>query len=182
MSTWLRLILITMTVGGGFAGFCVGVQTFFRSSNHSAYVIALFGVMMAFQLFVTVSGLIFVQHPRETRPLFAALLIQVPWFSCSWFLYKFTSGFDLLVGIIYPKGAEALTLRWNGLNIGGESQFSLGHNDPLILGLNLWAILMLVLLHRSKQLHSPGDSSAEEPTAPSAIDTPPPVPPSPITP
>jgi hypothetical protein len=151
MSTWLRLALITMTVGGGFAGLCSVVQAFFKSEGGSPVTMGLFAVMLVFYLFVIASGLLFVQHPQNTRPLFAALIIQVPWFSSSWFAYKFTTGFDVLFGMLYPQGGGSLTFRWNFF-LGGESQFTFGQSAPFILGINLWALAMLVLLHRSARL------------------------------
>ena len=149
MSTWLRLTLITMTIGGGFAGLCSVVQTFSKSENRSPATVGLFAVMLIFYLFVVTSGLLFVLYPQNTRPLLAALIIQVPWFSSSWFVYKFTSGFDVLFGVLYPQGGGSLTFKGNFF-LGGESQFSLGQSDPFILGINLWALAMLVLLLRSK--------------------------------
>lgn len=167
MSTWLRLTLITMTVGGGFAGLCLVVQTFFKSEDRSPAKMTLLAVMLVFYLFVTASGLLFVQHPQNTRPLLASLIIQVPWFSFSWFAYKFATGFDVLLGILYPQGSGRLTFRWN-FYLGGESQFSLGQSgDPFIFGINLWALAMLVLLHRSARLPAPVVRSLDETVNPS---------------
>jgi len=170
MSAWLRFALIIMTVGGGFAGLCSVLQTFFKSEDRSPSMVALVAVMLVFYLFVTASGLLFVQHPQNTRPLLAALIIQVPWFSSPWFAYKFTTGFDVLFGMVYPQGLGSLTLRGNAY-LGGESHFSLGHGEPFILGVNLWALAMVVLLHRSARFRVPVAPSLDETAKPAPVET-----------
>ena len=170
MSTWLRLTLITMTVGGGFAGLCMVVQTFFKSEDRSPLAMALMAVMLFFYVFVTASGLLFVQNPQNTRPLLAALIIQLPWFSTPWLAYKFTTGFDVLFGIVYPQAGGSLTFRWN-FYLGGQSQFQLGHIETFILGINVWALAMIVLLYRATRSHAPV-AAFNKPVTPAPLETP----------
>jgi hypothetical protein len=79
MKPWLRLTLITATVGGGFTGIAVTVQALLNPQNQSPLL--LMGFFLALFTYVTVSGLIFVQNPERKRPLIAALAIQIPWIS-----------------------------------------------------------------------------------------------------
>ena len=60
MKPWLRLTLITMTVGGGFAGFVSTLQSLFNSLRASTLNLLLTVVFMGLYAFVTASGLLFV--------------------------------------------------------------------------------------------------------------------------
>ena len=99
MKTWLRLTLITMTVGGGFAGVLLTLSSLFNSQSRGVtYLIFVVGFLAMF-LFVMASGLLFVHDPRRVRPLLAALTMQTPWISTPLLVYKFAAEFHLAVSI-----------------------------------------------------------------------------------
>lgn len=83
MKPWLRLALITMTVGGGFTGVVVNLQALFNSPGASILKLVLDLIFMGLYVFVCVSGLMFVHNPSRRGPLVAALAVQIPWISSS---------------------------------------------------------------------------------------------------
>jgi len=91
MKTWLRLTIITMTVGGGFSGVALTSQVLVHSTVlwPNNLVIASFLVLYAL---VLASGLLFVQNPRNTRLIIVALAIQVPCLLSPIVVYRFASG------------------------------------------------------------------------------------------
>jgi hypothetical protein len=113
MKTWLRLVLITMTVGGGFAGVLITGQLLFNSGSQGLAYSVIMAVFLALYAFVTASGLLFVYNPRRIHPLFAALAIQIPWISSPLLVYKVAAGFHLVltVGSFEYAGVSRVTFR-----------------------------------------------------------------------
>lgn len=95
MQPWLRLTLITMTVGGGFAGFVGTLQSLFNSPGVSTFKLVLILIFMGLYVFVTVCGLLYVNDPGRTGPLVAALALQIPWISSPLIVYKFAAGAEV---------------------------------------------------------------------------------------
>jgi hypothetical protein len=93
MKTWLRLLLILVSVGGGFTGAALTAQVITHPGKQQASNPIVFGLMLAIFCFVTVSGILFVYDPRRTKLLQLALWLQVPWISSSILLYKLLFGF-----------------------------------------------------------------------------------------
>jgi len=150
MSTWLRLTLITMTVGGGFSGLAVMIQYAIQSPRQQTLSLLLTMLLLTLYAFVTAAGLVFAQSPRRTLLLFGALLIQVPWLSSSMLVYKFAAGAGAFIGAKYPSGAGGPTATYE-YSVGTSSTVAMlqGNGDPFIVGVNLWAIVLLILLWRS---------------------------------
>src|SRR5689334_8995854 len=99
MKTWLRLALITMTVGGGFTGIVLTLGLLFHSEDPGLLHLVLIIVFLALYIFVVASGLLFVCDPQRTRPLLAALAVQVPWISTPLIVYKFAAGLHTVVAV-----------------------------------------------------------------------------------
>jgi hypothetical protein len=144
MRTWLRLTLVTVTVGGGFTGVALMLQSLLTAGGHPPQPMAnyvLMSVFFALFAFVTVSGLVFVHDARRIKPLIVALGIQVPWVSSPLLVYKFTAGFEtcVAVGIIGNF--------YGGFQLGSNYQFSYFQwQSPWGVGVNLFALAILVLL------------------------------------
>lgn len=149
MKAWLRLTLITMTVGGGFAGFAGTLQSLFNSPGASTLKLVLIFIFACLYVFVTVSGLLFVNDPRRTGPLVAALALQVPWISSSLITYKFAAGFESFIFVGSPEKQNAIVhLGWDFL-FGSSWKFGLSQENPVRLGVNLAALAILLLLLRA---------------------------------
>jgi hypothetical protein len=161
MKTWLRLTLITMTVGGGFAGVVFASQTLFTSHGQKPLNLLVMVGFIALFAYVTVSGLMFVNDPQRTRHLIVALAIQIPWISSPFLVYKFATGFHAVLGIASPEGMFGIKLEASAL-LGSSFLFALGQDNPWSMGINVFALVMLILLHRSIQMPGP---AAPPPTA-----------------
>jgi len=144
MKLWLRLTLITLTVGGGFTGFSVTLQQLFKPQSQEPVYFILLVVFLALYAFVTASGLVLVQNPRRTGPLFIAIAMQIPWVCSPLISYRFTSGFHVTIGLIGGSFG-------GGFHFGSDWQCSVFQQIPWGIGVNLFAVLVLVLLARSVQ-------------------------------
>jgi hypothetical protein len=172
MKAWLRLALVTTTVGGGFAGVVfntVAIRAAFQGQRLIAWPTIVFFLIL--NIYVTASGLIFVQYPHKTRPLLVALAIQIPRIWSPFLVYGFSTGLQFALGVIASTtetGGRAITLDWTGVNFGTFGMFGMFHEQPLGLGVNFWALLMLVLLLRSVRMTVPvtrhANSSHMEPS------------------
>jgi hypothetical protein len=149
MNTWLRLTLITMTVGAGFTGVALSLQALITSPNRGTKNLLLATLMLVLYTYVMAAGLVFAHSPRRTGPLFAALAMQAPWISSSLLLYKFAAGFEAFVRANYSQDAGVLTLNFDGFFFGSRSTVAILQQNPLGLGVNLWAAVLLILLWKS---------------------------------
>jgi hypothetical protein len=146
MTTWLRLTLITMTVGGGFAGVVLAVQLLMNSPNQATLNLLLAILLLLLYTFVTAAGLVFAHSPHRLGPLVAALAIQVPWISSPLLVYQFAAGVGAFLGANYSQGATGLSPNYEYC-FGSRSTVAVLRQNPL--GVNLWAVVLLILLWRS---------------------------------
>jgi hypothetical protein len=174
MKSWLRLTLITVTVGGGFTGVAITLQALFRPNQPPAYYLLMLAFIAIFA-FVTVSGLVFVHNPQRTELLIAALALQIPWVSSPIIAYKLAAGFQVCVALIGGRLA-------GGFRLGSDFQINFFQQLPWGAGVNLFALALLVLLLRAGRMPEKalqptitalGSSTAPSHSASSASATPP---------
>ena len=144
MKAWLRLTLITMMVGGGFTGLVVTLQALIRSQDQPPAYFVLMGAFLALYAFVTVSGLLFVENPKKTGPLLLAIALQIPWISSPFITYRFAAGAQVSLGFIGGKVV-------GGVRLGSDWEFYFLSRIHWGLGVNLFAVLILILLLRSRE-------------------------------
>lgn len=157
MNPWLRLTLVTITVGGGFAGFVIALESLLNAKGQGPLNLLILVFFVALYGFVIASGLIFVQKPRRTRPLLIALAIQVPWISLPQVVYQFAAGFHASVGIgSLQPGTFGLRF---GSAMGSTFTIMLLQDKPWILGVNVFALSILIMLLRPVRTMSPAVSS-----------------------
>lgn len=142
MSTWLRLTLITMTVGGGFTGIALTSQLLFSPQVTGPALVAICVVFLLLHLFVLVSGLLFVQNSTRVMPLVVALAIQIPYLSSPLVTYRFADGLFGGVGI-----ADTGPFGW--IRLGSDWQFNLFQPLPWGFGINLVAVAVMAALSLS---------------------------------
>jgi hypothetical protein len=174
MKPWLRLTLVTVTVGGGFTGVTMTLQTILGAQNQPLSYYMLVVVFLAVFVFVTVSGLVFVHNPRRTGPLIVSLALQIPWVSSPIIAYKLAAGFQVCVALIDGRFA-------GGFRLGSDFQINFFQQLPWGAGINLFALALLILLLRATQVPNeslqstgsqPGISSASGNAASSTLATP----------
>jgi len=157
MKTWLRWLLIVLSVGGGFTGIAVTFEALFRNEASLGVWLAC-GFAILLYMFVVVSGLIFADSPTRTLPLVAALIIQIPWVSSPIFDYGFCAGFRISAGLLDGK------IVLNG-RLGSYFEiFFFGSSHPWGVGINFFALLVLILLLRYRR--TPDTALEPTPTAP----------------
>ena len=142
MSTWLRLTLVGLTVGGGFTGVVLTLQMLFSPQVDGAALILICVLFVVLYLFVFLSGLLLVHNPRRVTPLAIALVLQVPVVSSPVVAFRFAAGLQCSFGL--SQGGV-----FAGFRLGSEWQFNLLQPLPLALGVNVVAVLLLVALIRS---------------------------------
>jgi len=164
MKPWLRLALVTMTVGGGFAGFLSTLEMLFNSLRASATNIVLIVFFMGLYALVTVSGLLFVHDPVRQGPLMLGLLLQLPCISSSLIVYKFSAGFDLCAAVGSTENASRVEAGffWDFM-VGSRWKCALGGEHPLRVGVNVVALALLLLLLRARKYASQPLPSASDP-------------------
>ena len=150
MKTWLRLLLVTVTVGGGFTGIVL-TSNLLGSGGHGAMQIVIVLLFMALYAFVTVSGLLLVLDESRTRPVLTALALQIPWVSSPVMVYQFASGLHAAITLGTPEDTDriGIHLGWNFL-FGTHFQFRVGtyQETPLALGVNAVAVALVIFLLR----------------------------------
>jgi hypothetical protein len=135
-------MLITASIGGGFAGFSVTLQGLLRSPEHTFAGSCLMIVFLAMYAFITYSGLLFVHDDRKIWPLLIAFAIQIPWVSSPFLAYRLSAGLHVTIGLVsgQPSG---------GFSVGSEWQCSILQRAPWAIGTNLFAAFMVVILARA---------------------------------
>jgi hypothetical protein len=154
MRPWLRLLLVTVSVAGGFTGMGVVIANF--ANAHSAVQMTLWVVFLGLYGFVTTSGLIFLYDPKRTPPLVAALALQIPWISSPVLVYQFAAGVLAAITLGTPEETDRIGVHFGGsLFFGAHFQFRLGSNVdiPISVGVNVVAVVLLVLLVRANRTY-----------------------------
>jgi len=139
MKPWLRLAIITLTIGGGFTGFSITLQQLLKPQSDQALYLVVVLVFLALYAFVLGSGIAFVHNQQRIRPLLIAFAIQVPWISSEIITYKFTAGFHATIGVI----GGGFT---GGFSVGSAWLGALFQRSPFGIGVNLFALLMVIVL------------------------------------
>jgi hypothetical protein len=151
MKTWLRLTVVAMTVGGGFTGFVVTLQTLLHPHNQKFPSLLSMIVFLVLYGYVTVSGLIIVENSSRTAPVLAAVALQVPSISSTVVTYIFNSGLSLFVGITGPQQERAFAHFQFDLWWGSSWRFSFFQDDGWRIGLNLVALILFILIWKSRE-------------------------------
>ncbi|HTX74851.1 MAG TPA: hypothetical protein VMD29_01510 [Terracidiphilus sp.] len=168
MKTWLRLLLVTLTVGGGFTGAAAMLEAMRNARGFPQLLVLI--VFLGLYGFVVVSGLILVWNPARTRPVLAALALQVPWLSSTVLTYNFASGMCLEIALGPPQetGRFGLYAAWY-MHFGAYFRFHVGGSgdDPLAFGVNVIALVLFILVLRSNRL---SHKASQQTVAASAVD------------
>ncbi len=151
MKTWLRLLLVVATVGGGFTGLILTANAFgsFIERGLAAELISL--AFIALYAFVIVAGLLFVYDPRRTRPMLVAFVLQIPWVSLPVFEYHFSAAAYVAATLGPPQRVGEIVTYGLIADFGADFKFRFASvlEGPWSVGINLFAVLLYVLLQLS---------------------------------
>lgn len=164
MKTWLRLLLVVSTVGGGFTGFSITTSAFSSFIEHGLATELVGLSMMALYAFVTAAGLLFVYDSRHTRPMLAAIALQIPWVSLPVFEYHFAAASYVAVTLGPPQRAGQIVTYGLIADLGANCKFRFASvlEGPWSVGINLFAVLLYVLLQVSVRVPGSGRPRFEE--------------------
>lgn len=103
---------------------------------------------LALFAFITTSGLVFVHNPQRTELLMISTALQIPWVSSPLLAYRLAAGFQVSVALIGGRLN-------GGFRLGSDFQINVLQRLPWGVGVNLFALLLLVLLVRSRRAPNP---------------------------
>jgi hypothetical protein len=147
MKTWSRWVLLVLTIGGGFMGLALTVQALFRQVTGDFFFYLIGTVAIAFYIFVIVSGLLFAENPKRLAPLRVAFLLQIPWVSSPVLVYGLSAGFRVTAGFGLSDARFSA-----GFRFGSDFDLFILGRHPWFVGINIFAVLILVLLSRYARL------------------------------
>jgi hypothetical protein len=167
MKTWLRLLLIVATVGGGYTGFSITAGTFSSFIPHGPFTELIGLTFMALYAFVTAAGLLFVYDPCWTRPMLVAIALQIPWVSLPVFEYHFAAASYVAATLGPPRQAGQLLTYALTADLGADFKFRFASvlSGPWSVGINLFAVLLYVLLLLSSRTPARSPELASSPSA-----------------
>src|SRR3974390_169512 len=112
MKTWIRWILLVLTIGGGFMGLALTMEALFKQVTGGFFSYLMGGVALALYIFIIVSGLLFAESPKHLTPLRVAFLLQIPWISSPVLVYGLSSGLRITAGLRPTDGRLSATFRF----------------------------------------------------------------------
>jgi len=148
VKTWIRWLLLALSIGGGFEGIALNFQFLSLPEFKQPVYVALIGISIILYGFVFVSGLLFADDPNCSAPLLISLCLQIPTISSPILVYRFLSGFPFVLSV---TGGKLNTM----VRVGGEWQFNLFQELPWEGGINLCALISLILLIRYRRRNLP---------------------------
>lgn len=156
MKTWLRWTLVVTQIGGGFLGIVTTLVYMFGSEDMPFMLLVILLVFIGLYTLVTVAGVLLAIDERHTTLMGIVIGLQIPIISSPIIAWIFSAGFSLNLTWI---GAELGFNFW----LGSQWQVNVFQELPWGIGINLFAMLMLILLRglRKKQVILPPSVSGE---------------------
>lgn len=149
MKTWLRLIVVLMTVGGGSIGFTLAHRLFDGPIKGGSLGVVIAIILMAMYAFVVAAGLLLVYDSRRIGPVLVAFALQIPWISCPAFEYHFAAGLNAVITLGPIRATQSLLSIFELRGpLGTAFLVSLGtssRDGPWRIGINLVAAILFVL-------------------------------------
>jgi len=158
MQLWQRRILGVLAIGGGALGIAVGLQV--ASSSNGVLAWLLIAPFLCLYLWGIWCGVCLLEDRKgAARSNLAFWAIQVPVLQSPYFGYLFTSGFFSTV-TLQPAGTKLGFQFW----MGSRFEISLMQADrPVVLGINLFALVVAVFLYRHIRRAPPGSPAVANP-------------------
>lgn len=126
----------------GVNGFAVTLQSLLARESRPAAQHVLIVFILALFILVTVSGLVFVHNPRHTALMVVSLALQVPLLSSPIMAYRLAAGCQVFVGFVGGRVT-------GGFTVGSECVISVMQQLPCGVGVNVCALVLLILLLRA---------------------------------
>jgi hypothetical protein len=141
MKTWQRLLLVLVTVGGGFTGILAIVPLLGGAGGQ--------GLRYAMIVIVSLAGLLFVYDANLTRPMLFAFVLQVPWVDLPGLRYQlYSAAYTAITFGPHSNGRIGIGL---SADLGTHVEFRIGGlpEGAWSVGGNLFALLVALFLLKS---------------------------------
>jgi hypothetical protein len=159
----MRKAHIILTIGGGFLGFVLTLQALLGAQDPKPIFYAIMAVFLVLYAYGIYTGMRIADGKSGTYHLIVFYGLQVPWISTPLIAYRFTSGFH--VSVAFLEGKLTGTFR-----IGSDWHLSFLQPAPWGAGLNIFALVMLLLLFR-RELNKPRERKPMPVTSPAEQET-----------
>jgi hypothetical protein len=144
----MRKVHLILTIGGGFLGLAITLQGFFTAKEFNAPFFLLLAAFVTLYGYGIFAGLRLVDNPDEKKHLAVFYWLQVPWISSPILVYRFASGFH--VTCVFVESKLGCFFR-----VGSDWQVSLFRPAPWGIGVNAFALALVVLLFKKAPTETP---------------------------
>ena len=150
-----RFLILSVTILGGLHGIAITIPLFFREDSQGIVTYFLLTCMLAVYAYITVSALFFWRHTNQSRPLWWALVVQIPRISLQGVVYRLAVGLNGAVALVFSHTGDKYTTgyetKWS---VGSSWEISVFRNAPVELGINIVALGLLLLLYQIDHLEN----------------------------
>lgn len=142
MNIWFWRFLVVLTIGGGFLGVVVLVDSLFAAQNMPVFAYAIFAVLIALYIYGIFAGIQLSENANHYGHVLVFYALQVPFFSSPILVYRFACGFHATIWVV------AFNIGWM-LRLGSDCQLTILQPNPWGGGVNLFAaaILFALVIH-----------------------------------
>jgi len=163
MNIWFRRFLAVMTIGGGFLGVVILVDTLFVAQKTPVFGYAMIAVLIALYIYGIFAGIRLSENGSHYGQVLFFYALQVPFFSSPILLYRFACGFHAMIWVV------GFSIGWM-FRLGSDCQLAILQPNSWGGGVNLFAAAILFAL----VIHFFSDEDKAPAREPSVTDPPPP--------
>jgi hypothetical protein len=138
MNTWLRRLLLILTIGGGFIGIGLTAPFFSQADKVIAYIALL--AFLGLYVWGIFLGVRLSEGSASLRHLRLYFGLQIPFISSPVIAYRFSTGLQVTLAMI----RSGLRCDWR---LGSEGQFAISSAEPWGIGINVVALAIVCLLY-----------------------------------
>ena len=162
MNIWFRRFLVVLTIGGGFLGVVILVDTLFTAQNTPVLVYAIFAFLIALYIYGIFAGIRLSEDANRYGYVLFFYALQVPFLSSPILVYRFACGFHATIWVI------GFSIGWM-FRLGSDCQLTILQPNSWGGGVNLFAAAILLAL----VIHFFSDEDRAPPREPPVTDPPP---------
>jgi hypothetical protein len=142
MNIWFRRFLVVLTIGGGFLGVVILVDTLFAAQNTPVFAYAIFAVLIALYIYGIFAGIRLSEDANHYGHVLFFYALQVPFFSSPILVYRFACGFHATIWVV------GFSIGWM-FRLGSDCQLTILQPNSWGGGVNLFpaAILFALVIH-----------------------------------
>jgi hypothetical protein len=142
MNIWFRRFLVVLTIGGGFLGVVILVDTLFASQNTPVFGYAMMALLIALYIYGIFAGIRLSENANHYGHVLFFYALQVPFLSSPILVYRFACGFHATIWMV------GFSIGWM-FRLGSDCQLTFLQPNSWGGGVNLFAaaILFALVIH-----------------------------------